>query len=515
MNSSHFSWFSRQFRSTSLQYFLLSIQAISCYSHNKSLPGLSWRPGLLGLIVLVTGCSGTFSHYGKVERSLIAGHPEQAIHLIQKAEDDYGGENRLLYLMDYGMVLHLAGKYQESNSVLEEAYHLVEEQYTTRLREQASALLINEAQLPFEGEPFEHVLINVIKALNYACLRNWTEALVEARRIDQRLNILSDRVDGDQYKEDPFARYLTGILYEIGGDLNNAYVAYRKAETVYNDARAWSKVALPDMLKTDLIRMANALHIPEDLNRYQTTYPEVASEADRFSETGMAQVIVVSYLGRSPQKEDLFIDVPISLDALQLVALAKTVGGPGRRSTRGGEALLYGIHGQIARVALPRLVPERTKIAYNTLELTEGTNTFNAHSQRLYDIGAAAEKNLDDGYSTLVLRAVARSAMKMAAAEGIGIGVHSALHKNSQEWVGLLAVILARIAALVTEEADIRSWRTLPGEIQLIRLWVPAGSYRLTVNAVDHQGRVMALPKTEQLDLESGEAHFVVRQYVE
>jgi hypothetical protein len=476
---------------------------------------LLWPLGLLSLVFLVTGCSGTFSHYRGVERSLIDGNPDKAVELIQEVKNDYGPDNRLLYLMDYGMVLHLAGRYQESNTVLDEAYHLVEEQYATRIRDQASALLLNETQLPYEGEPFEHVLINVIQALNYACLKNWSEALVEARRIDHRLNVLSDEAEGKEYQEDPFARYLTGVLYEIAGDLNNAYVAYRKAEAVYAESRAWSKVPIPDALKTDLIRVTNALHLTEDHERYQAKYPEVASDAALVPDANMAQLIVVSYNGRSPQKEDLYIDVPISLDALQLVLLAKAAGGRSTRSTRGTEALIYGLHGRIARVALPRLVPQRTKIAYSTIQLTDGTITFNAHSQRLYDISAVAEKNLDDTYNWFVLRAVARTAMKMAAAEGIGIGVRAAVNKNSQDWVGLLAVILARIFVLATEEADIRSWRTLPGEIQMARLWIPAGSYSVMVNAVDHQGRVVKSPKTEQLDFQNGEVRFLLQQHLE
>ena len=476
---------------------------------------MRWPFSVLSLVFFVTGCGGTFSQYGEIDRNLNAGNPDKAVALIQEAKDDYGPKNRLLYLMDEGMVLHLAGRYHESNVVLEEAYLLVEELYTIRIRDEASAILLNETQLPFEGEPFEHVLINVIMGLNYALLQNWNEALVEARRIDHRLNVLSDRVEGQVYKEDPFARYLTGVLYEIAGDLNNAYVAYRKAEAIYDQVRAWSKVPLPDELKTDLIRVAGALNLSEDLEEYQTKYPEVVSEAGLLHDANMAQLIVVSYYGRSPKKEDLYIDVPISLDALRLVALAKAAGGQSTRSTRGGEALLYGIHGQIARVALPRLVPQRTKIAYSTIQLTDGTSTFHAHSQRVYDIGAVAEKNLDDEYTGLVVRAVARTAMKMAAAEGIGIGVRSATHKNSQDWVGLLAVILARIFVLITEEADIRSWRMLPGEIQLARLWIPAGSYDVIMNTVDHQGRVLGSPNTEHLDFQSGEVRLLLRQYSE
>ena len=108
-------------------------------------------------------------------------------------------------------------------------------------------------------------MIPVIKALNYAMLQQWNEALVEGRRIDHRLNVLHDQQEEtEKYQEDPFARYLVGLLYEMAGDLNNAYVGYRKAEQVYEDSLAWSRVALPDILKADLIRTAERLGLKEE-----------------------------------------------------------------------------------------------------------------------------------------------------------------------------------------------------------------------------------------------------------
>ena len=465
--------------------------------------------------MLLTGCSGTFSHYEKVERSLQNGEPAKAVELIEAAEDDYGADNHLLYLMDQGMVLHLAGRYQESNTILEEADKLIEEQYTIRFRNQFSALLLNETQLPYKGEPFEQVLINVIKALNYALLQNWTESLVEARKIDHRLNVFSDRAQGDEYQEDPFARYLTGILYEIAEDWNNAYVAYRKAEAVYEDTQAWSGVSIPDTLKTDLIRATAALHLEEDGEHFRMKYPEVDSVSPMGDDANMAQLIVVTYNGRGPKKEDRYIDVPVSLDALKLVFLAKGVGGSSTRATRGRDTLLYGIHGRVARIAVPQLIPQRSQVAYSLIELASETRTLTTHSQRIYDIGAVAEKNLDDVYHQLVVRAVARAAMKMAAAEGIGAGARSKFKGDSRNILVPLVTILVRLFAIGTEEADIRSWRTLPGEIQLARLWIPSGSYNFTINAVDHQGRTIGSGESRQLDIQKGEVRFLLQHHLE
>ena len=459
------------------------------------------------------GCSGSMSHYAKVERSLSSGNSAQAVTIIQSAKPDYGDKNRLLYLLDEGMVLHLAEQYAESNKVLEKAYTLVEDMYTRYFRDEASALLVNEAQRPFEGAPYEHVMINVVKALNYAALQQWNEALVEGRRIDHRLNVLHDQQEGNEtYQEDPFARYLVGLLYDIAGDLNNAYVGYRKAEQVYEDSREWSRVVFPDILKADLIRTAERLGLSDEVQQYREKYPEVslASVSDGLSP--QAQLIVISYHGQGPKKEDVIIDVPVSLDALYLVALTKPWFGRSTRDTRGGESLLYGIHGQIARIALPRLTVKKTSLAHDVIEGTNQTASFKTQSERVYDIAAVAEKNLADDYDGLVLRAVARSAMKMAAAEGITIGARAAAGRNNQDWVGLLVGAIARIFALATEEADLRSWRTLPGELQLTRLWVEPGDYSVAIQSMDYQGRKAGESHHHRLQLLKGETTLVIHQ---
>ncbi len=424
------------------------------------------------------------AHYAGVERSFLAGQPAQAVQIMQAAEDKYGAKSRLLFLMDQGMVLHLAGQYEESNAVLEEAHLLIEELYTKRIRDEAVALLVNEARQPYEGAPHEHVLVNVIKALNYAVQQQWTDALVEARRIDHRLNVLSDQEeDRDLYHEDPFARYLVGLLYDIAGDTNNAFIGYRKAEQIYKEGQIWTRVATPDVLKSDLIRTSTRLGLHEEAKSYQEQYPEVANQPGISPDSGLAQVLVFTYHGLGPIKEDLFIDVPISLDALRLVALTKPAFHASNRRTRGGEALLYGIHGRIARIAVPRFALNQKPRTLSRIQISGKESSFAAQSQRLYDVNAVAEKTLADHYDSVVLRAVARTAMKMAAAEGIALGARAAAGKKNQDWIGPLVGGVARVFALATEEADIRSWRTLPGEIQLARIWIEPGEYSVNVHS--------------------------------
>ena len=195
--------------------------------------------------MLLTGCGPSVNRYLLIEQSLVAGDPQQAAAIVEQTEKEYGAKGRLLYEMDRGMVLQLAGRYQQSSAALEQAEEEVERLYTRTIRSETAAFLTNDNALPYEGDAYEHVMINVIKALNYAAQGQLQEALVEARRIDHRLNVLSDRVtDADRYRNDGFARYVSGILYEATGDLNNAFIAYRNAYEAYGSMKGGRRCPL-------------------------------------------------------------------------------------------------------------------------------------------------------------------------------------------------------------------------------------------------------------------------------
>lgn len=470
-------------------------------------------PILVSLLCSLQGCGPTLKHYPDVEESLRQGDPQKAVELVEQAEDSYDDDSYLLYLMDLGMTLHLAGEYEESNKYLEDADELVAEQYTKRLHDEAAAMLINEGELPYRGDPYEQVMINVIKALNYALLQNLSEALVEARKIDHRLNILNDSVDQGEYREDPFARYLTGVLYEASGDLNNAFIAYRKAEEGYRLATSWSGVTLPDTLKQDLLRVTKALHFREEHQHYRQTFPKTQDfEAILPS---VAQVFVVSYNGRGPIKEDVFVDVPLSYEALQLAAINKYGLGGGTRRTRSRDAILYGFQGQVVRVALPQLVPQPSRVAYSTVRADQPGSHYETITERVYDVGATAKKNLDDQFPTLMVRAAARGALKYGAAQGIGQGVRASIKGDEAQLVGLLATAIATMLVIYSEEADIRNWRTLPGEIQIGRLWLPPGEYTISMDSFDHEGEKLSTSSPYFLSLSTGETHFLTQRVLD
>jgi hypothetical protein len=467
-------------------------------------------PAALLLILALTGCGSSANRYLLVDKNLLARDYQAADAVIQKAEDEYGPKSRVLYGMDRGMTLQLAGEYQQSNEVLEQAEDEVDRLYTRRLRTESLAFITNDNSLPYEGEPYEQVMINALKALNYACLNRWQDALVEARRIDHRLNVLADHTkDQAAYRDDGFARYLSGILYESAGDINNAFIAYRKAHETFEASRAWARTGVPSQLRADLLRTAEALHLSQEFTDYQRRFPETAWQRME-EQQQLAHVLVISYNGRAPRKEDQFLDLPISLDALQLVLLNRGLTPSNRQQYRAADSVLYGLNGRVVRVALPRIVPQKTHVPIDTVSLVpeQGTPVV-VRTELAQNVTALADKALSDRIAGIAVKALARAAFKFSLAEGATRGAQHAVGGDAGPWVGLAVGLLTKGFAVASEESDKRSWRTLPDEIHLARTWVAPGSYR-----VETTGSTTGLSKST-LSLRAGETAVLIQRVVQ
>ena len=543
-----------------------------------------WSLFLLLLLGILQSCGPTFQHYEKVEDSLRLENPQNAVEILEQAKSEYQEDNELLYFMDMGMTLHLAGQYRESNKYLEQADGWIEQQYTRHLHEIAAPFWLNERAVPYRGDRYEHVIVNVIKALNYALLHDLSGALVEARKIDHRLNVLSDGGGPDHYREDPFARYLTGVLYEASGDVNNAFIAYRKAEAGYRLAKSWSNVSLPSILKQDILRLTTSLHLPKEREHYRQVFPSISLQDP--PPDSMGSVFVVSYNGLSPIKEHRLVHVPFSEEDRKLAAIPSNRfrggttpnrkrdpkgyavykrgscedpvvqhPGPGRtgspwirgreaipyRVGRGGtyltlghrrisvefrergtarkgecEALADGLYEKVFKVGLPQIVLRPSHVAYSSIQALRSDSLYETTTQRVYDVGAAAKKNLDDQLSTLKARAAIRGMLKYGTAAGAGIVVGTLLgHGPSAPVMALLTTTMASMAMAATEEVDSRIWRTLPGEIHIARLWLEPGEYTINMESFDYEGNKVRTSPPQILTLSKGETRFITQRILD
>ncbi len=207
--------------------------------------------------------------------------------------------------------------------------------------------------------------------------------------------------------------------------------------------------------------------------------------------------MLISFHGRAPKKANEFIDIPFSMQALTMVLATHNL--KSSKKGRIAQNILFGLTGDVFSVALPKFVPQPSKVSYTEIVLIGGGTTETARTILMEDVTEIARQDLKDRLVWESARAVARAALKFAFAKAAERGVTQA---TENEDLGRLVGFITKLAGSVTEQADTRSWRTLPDEIQLARVRVPPGIYELHVRHVGRNGRVLdekTLPSVEIL----------------
>lgn len=384
---------------------------------------------------------------------------------LQKEGED--GRDGLLYLLDLGLALHNAGKYDESTKAFLRADKLAEIKDYTSLATEASTLLVTDQIKQYKGEDFENVLINVYLAMNFALAGKYDDSLVEARRVNRKLYMMV--TDGKRkYKQNAFARYLSAILYEAQGEWNDAYIDYKNA---YQLAPTFPG------LGEDLWRLAFRLGMRD----------ETADWAKKFNLTDEQKDRNKARLGR---------------------------GSAGRGKNRLAEiVVLYenGISPKKAPVdgfpSVPKFVPRANPVAYADVSLkregeakgeTDGASALSAKTAMLENIEATAIQNLDEKWGGILAKKVAGVVVKEVAGNAVA-------KSTGSEALGAMAKLFLYAA----DQADTRSWNLLPRDLQIVRFWVPAGTYTVDANPVG--GRAIQ-PKT--VAVEAGKKAFVNFRYM-
>ena len=475
--------------------------------------GLSRYPILLLLFSLAStaACSSNVMPYARIDLTIRDGNPTEGVAILAKAEKAYGSKSEVLYLMDMGMIEHVASLYNESNQSLSKAEALTEDLYTVRIHTEVEAFLTSDNVLPYEGEDFEKVLLNVFMALNYVRLGLWDDALVEARKVDQKLTVLNDRNQGrTTYSKDALARYLSGILYEATGDRSNAFVAYRLAFDAFEQYRKAYGASTPDLLRQDLLRLSEALGLTQEHEEYKQAFPGITWQPEA-STQDMGEIVFITYAGHAPIKRDVFVDIPFSPAALNVVLATKRYEQSSYSSDHQmAESILYGLTGRVMRLAVPKFMPRPSQIAYTEAVIANGDTRYTSRSVMMEDITAIAMKDLAERLLRTTVKAVARAAWKYALAESVQIGVRQAVgQKDGGALAGAVAGAMARMIATASEEADKRSWATLPDRIYVGRMTVPPGTYDVELRHMGMSGGVVETQVVRNVTVTARGTHFV------
>lgn len=425
---------------------------------------------ILVFSVLIVGCATYYQKSQIFQEQFVKGEIEAANKTLDKSKKAEKDKNRLLYFFQKGVVLQMLGQYDESNQFFEKAY-IFSEDLRKSYSKEAASLLTNPNIKPYKGEDHELVLMHYFKVLNFLRMNQYDEALVECRRINNKLNLLNDRYEKkkNRYKQDAFAMNLMGITYEASGDINNAFIAYKNAWEAYDqDYRVYFETEVPDQLKKDLLRTAYLNGFNDELGKFEEKFglkykhePAIGGELLFFWHNGLGPVkdefSINFFIVKGQGGVVMFVNEELGLSfPFPLPPMGQSSGGLGDL--------------KFVRVAFPKYL-ER-KPYYRSAELILDKST---HPLELAEnINEIAFKTLDDRMLRELGNSLMRLALKQAAEQQV---------RNQNENVGaLLSVINA-----ASEKADTRNWQTLPYSISYARVPLNVGSNQLKMNAYSPQ----------------------------
>jgi len=152
-------------------------------------------------------------------------------------------------------------------------------------------------------------------------------------------------------------------------------------------------------------------------------------------------------------------------------------------------------------IAFPKYVTSPPVCHESKLIVKSDTKTYASKAVLFEDINKIALKSLADRKVRTTAKAIARAVAKQAVVNASSREVEK---RYGAAW-GLAAKIAGRVAESATEKADTRAWRTLPGEVNMARTFVPPGNYQILVE--DCNGTQTS---ADTISVKAGETKFVV-----
>lgn len=414
----------------------------------------------LGLILTsLSGCSTVgfgdlFTDYATqinpVRQAIRVNDVTQAQQLLPSNSQSHS--NYLLNQLELGRLNDLNNQNSNAQIDYETVYQQMENirqaakvQLSSGL-EQSNALLTNDSVIAYEPAPYEMSMLHSYKALNYVFNNDIEGALVEVRRANKvQIDALAqnqgeiDATVKEAQKHYPsmdeiiknvkngyqnaFTFYLSALLYQSNKQYDDAYIDYKKALEINPDNR---------YLQQGVMRLAKQQGLEQDLEQFTKRFGQPKQA------TSNGEVVVIIEQGLVPQKDEFVLRLPIY--------------------TSRGDARFYSLAMPVYKDSAFVPAIEQIKIASQNVSLSP-----------LVRIEALAAKTLQEQTPARVTRQVLRLVAKEK--------VRAELARSG----GDVGNILANIYNLASEQADTRSWLTLPNQISVARTDITAGTHTLNI----------------------------------
>jgi hypothetical protein len=438
-------------------------------------------------------------HLSGIDQSLQINDFDAALVKLKGVKNvAYQQKDKVLYYLDEGMLAHYAGNWQPSNGSLAQADDAIESAYTRSVSRATASVMLNDNTLEYTGEDYENIYLNVFKALNYVKLNSLDSALVEIRRIGDKLNLLEDRYArlADEYDKSPergarfkpgatrfydsaLARYISMLLYRADGRWDDARIDLERIKQVWNRSR----------------------------NIYSFSMPPLETALSP-SPDGYAKLNVISFFGRSPQKlsRTLYIHTQprlITVAATQQtgyqnrqVKALHTIPWAGKDPLPVGTQLKF----QVPYMKMRESEVGRIRLVVDGFELAS-FHTLESMDKVAYETFKVREPLI---FLKTITRAVAKG---LARAQAVA---ELQKHKDGQK----VPVFLIDAMFAATENADLRVAHFFPAAADVCEIDVPVGKHLVSVVYYNRQGQKLYTDHLGKIDVQANRLNLLESCYL-
>ncbi|MBL0709771.1 MAG: hypothetical protein JJV99_01960, partial [Colwellia sp.] len=187
---------------------------------------------LLLYILVLSGCAVNNRTVSDISQQLKGSlSVEQALIKVQQI--DYDDKDLAQHQLNIGYLQLLSGDFNGAIESLELAKRRMGSLQAVSVSENLSSATVNETLRSYTGWPTDRALVHGMMALAYLLNQDLMGARVEVLQANTLMQHLAE--SDDLLGQLAFVHYISGVVYELNNEADNALVSYRLAYNLLRD----------------------------------------------------------------------------------------------------------------------------------------------------------------------------------------------------------------------------------------------------------------------------------------
>ncbi len=431
------------------------------------------------LAAFATGCAT----YRQKNKTLIywreSNLPAAVAQATKMAEKNSDNKDTIIFRLEQGAVLRGDGKYEDSNKAFDQAEEKIDQYELTakvKVGRETGAILSNQSELPYEGRPYDGIMLDTYKALNYLNLGEPDKARPALIRAYQRQqDAVAENNRRIQKAQDELASQSQANRRIVEAAENNPQIQ-NQINAGFDSLRPYANFVNPFTVYLDgLFFMADAAD-ESDLERAHKSFERVNSftannndyikqdlttAQDLMAKKPLSPITYVIFeTGCAPIRDQIRIDIPTFWPELPYLG-----------------------------AAFPTLKPQGNFAPGLNVTTDGGANFGTSH---LASMDSIIAQNFKDDLPVTITKTVLSTAIKATATHFAWQATQSS-GSDAVNIAGYLVIAAAVSWQVANNIADERTWTTLPKEFQYCRLATPPDRQITLVTANGLQKRTVTI----------------------